>query len=253
QRKLKNGARVLIVENHTLPLIAVDVRFLHGVDTDPKDKPGLAEFVADMVDEGTKTRPAARLAEEIEDLAAHLGAGASLETASVHLNCLSETLPKALDLLADVVQNPAFRTEDVERVRVLKLTSLEQKKANTGALAADQAARILYGPQHPWGQPAGAPRPLVGAEQRGDLGGGRREGGGDRPAAGREVRRMEGPPAAGAEAAAGSAARAPGDLRAGEAGDDAGTGLGRRPDVPGDASGRDADAGREPDAGRTLH
>src|SRR6185503_3987483 len=169
QRKLKNGARVLIVENHTLPLIAVDVRFLHGVDTDPKDKPGLAEFVADMVDEGTKTRPAARLAEEIEDLAAHLGAGASLETATVHLNCLSETLPKALDLLADVVQNPAFRPEDVERVRVLKLTALEQKKANTGALAADQAARILYGPQHPWGQPPGGTPESIGSIKPSDL------------------------------------------------------------------------------------
>jgi insulinase (Peptidase family M16) len=110
QRKLKNGARVLIVENHSVPLVAVDVRFLHGVDADPGDKPGLAEFVADTVDEGTKSRPAAKLAEEIEDLAASLGAGASLETSSVHLNCLTETLPKALDLLADVVQNPAFRT-----------------------------------------------------------------------------------------------------------------------------------------------
>src|SRR5581483_3631979 len=99
--KLRNGARVLIVENHSLPLVAVDVRFLHGVDADPRDKPGLAEFVADAVDEGTKTRPAEKLAEEIEDLAAHLGAGAGLESATVHLNCLTETLPKALELLAD--------------------------------------------------------------------------------------------------------------------------------------------------------
>jgi len=155
QRRLKNGARVLIVENHALPLVAIDIRFLHGVDADPQGKAGLAEFVADTVDEGTKTRPAEKLAEEVEDLAAHLGAGASLESANVHLNCLTETLPKALELMADVVQHPAFRTEDVERVRVLKLTALEQKKANTGALAADQAARILYGKDHPWGQPAG--------------------------------------------------------------------------------------------------
>jgi len=155
QRKLKNGARLLIVENRSLPLVAVDVRFLHGIDGDPKGKAGLAEFVSDMVDEGTKGRSAAKFAEEVEDLAAHLSASTSLETANVHLNCLTETLPKALELMADVVQNPAFRPEDVARVRVLKLTALEQKKANTGALAADQAARILYGPEHPWGQPAG--------------------------------------------------------------------------------------------------
>ena len=169
QRKLKNGARVLIVENHSLPLVAIDVRFLHGVDADPKDKPGLVEFVTDMVDEGTKTRSATKLAEEIEDLAAHLGAGASLETASVHLNCLTETLPDAVELMADVVQHPAFRPEDVERVRVLKLTALEQKKANTAALAADQAARILYGPDHPWGQPAGGTPESVASITAADL------------------------------------------------------------------------------------
>lgn len=155
ERKLKNGARVLVVENHAVPLVAVDVRFLHGVDADPPDRAGLAEFVADTVDEGTRTRPAAKLAEEIEDLAAHLGAGAGLESTSVHLNCLSETLPQALDLLADVVQNPAFRPEDVERVRVLRLTALEQKKASIGSLAGDEAARILFGPAHPWGKPSG--------------------------------------------------------------------------------------------------
>ncbi|HZR09224.1 MAG TPA: insulinase family protein [Myxococcales bacterium] len=169
RRKLRNGARVLIVENHSLPLVAVDVRFLHGVDADPRDKPGLAEFVADAVDEGTKTRPAEKLAEEIEDLAAHLGAGAGLESATVHLNCLTETLPKALELLADVVQNPAFRPEDVERVRILKLTGLEQKKASPGALAADEAAKILYGPAHPWGQPAGGTPQSVSSITRADL------------------------------------------------------------------------------------
>jgi len=109
QRRLKNGARLLIVENRSLPLVAVDVRFLHGIDGDPKGKAGLAEFVSDMVDEGTKGRSAAKFAEEVEDLAAHLSASTSLETANVHLNCLTETLPKALELMADVVQNPAFR------------------------------------------------------------------------------------------------------------------------------------------------
>lgn len=155
QRKLKNGARVLVVENHQIPLVAVGVRFLHGVDADPPDRPGLAEFVADTVDEGTRTRPAEKLAEQIEDLAAHLSTGAGLESATVHLNCLAETLPQALELLADVIQNPAFRKEDVERVRVLKLTQLEQKKASIVALASDEADKLLYGPEHPWGKPSG--------------------------------------------------------------------------------------------------
>ena len=163
QKKLKNGARVLIVENHAVPLVAVDVRFLHGVDVDPPDRPGLAEFVSDTVDEGTQTRTATRLAEQTEDLAAHLGASAGLESTSVHLNCLSDTLPQALDLLADVVQHPAFRTEDVERVRVLRLTALQQKRASIGALAGDAVARLLFGAQHPWGKPSGGTPEAVAA------------------------------------------------------------------------------------------
>ena len=155
EKKLKNGARVLIVENHQIPLVAIDIRFLHGTDTDPPAQAGLSGFVADVVDEGTKTRPAEKLAAEIEDLAASLGANAGQESTSVHLNCLVDTLPKATELLADVVMNPAFRKEDVERVRSLKLTQLEQKKGSVAALANDEVAKVLYGEKHPWGQPAG--------------------------------------------------------------------------------------------------
>ena len=95
-RRLRNGARVLLAENHALPLVAVDVVFLHGTDAEPLDKAGLAEFVADTVDEGTDTRSATQLAEQIEDLAALISAGAGRESATVHLDCLSETLPQAL-------------------------------------------------------------------------------------------------------------------------------------------------------------
>ncbi|HEX4386346.1 MAG TPA: hypothetical protein VH083_25500, partial [Myxococcales bacterium] len=80
ERKLKNGARVLVVTNHSVPLVAIDLRFLHGIDAESHDKPGLATFVADMVDEGTESRPSEKLSIEIEDLAAHISAGAGLET-----------------------------------------------------------------------------------------------------------------------------------------------------------------------------
>jgi zinc protease len=167
ERKLKNGARVLVVTNHSVPLVAIDLRFLHGIDAESHDKPGLATFVADMVDEGTESRPSEKLSIEIEDLAAHISAGAGLETTTAHLNCLVETLPQALDLFADIIQHPAFRNEDVERVRTLRLTSLAQKKASVGALAGDEAARILYGDQHPWGQPSGGtPQSLASITQQ---------------------------------------------------------------------------------------
>ena len=155
ERKLKSGARLLVSENHQLPLVAIDVVIEAGVNAEPLSEPGLAGFVADMLDEGTQARTATKLAEETEDLAAQISASAGFESSRVHLNCLAETLPQAVDLLADIVQNPAFRPEDLERVRGLLLTTLAQKKASPGAVAADEIARQLYGEANPWGQPAG--------------------------------------------------------------------------------------------------
>jgi len=153
ERKLKNGARVLLVPNHSAPLVAVEVRILHGVDAVPIAKAGLAEMVADAAIEGTRRRTADLVASDIEDIGAHLTSNAGNESTSVHLNVLREKLPKGLDILGDVVSEPSFKSEDVERVRTLRLARLAQKQASIGQLAADEARRLVYGPKHPLGQP----------------------------------------------------------------------------------------------------
>ena len=169
QRKLKNGTRVLVATNHATPLVAVDVRFLHGTDTNPAGKPGLAEFAVDAAQEATRKRPARKLARDIEDLAARLATGTAQESSWVRLNCLTETLPKALELLGEVVVQPAFAAADVERIRALRLAALEQKKATIALLARDEANRILYGAAHPWGQPEGGTTESVQAITTKDL------------------------------------------------------------------------------------
>jgi zinc protease len=155
QRKLRDGAQVLVVENHSVPLVAVDVVIQSGADREPLDRRGLSGFVADMLTEGTKTRSSLDLAIARERLAAQLYASSGPDTSTVHLNALRETLPDALALLADVVQNPAFKKDDVERVRGLRLTDLAAKKGNPGALARDVFNRLLWGDKNPWGLPSG--------------------------------------------------------------------------------------------------
>jgi zinc protease len=155
ERRLKNGAQVLVVENHALPLVAVDVVVQSGADREPLDRRGLAGFVASMLLEGTRTRTALDIEVARERLAAQLSTGSGSETTTVHLNALRDTLPDALALLADVVQNPSFKAEDVERVRGILLTDLTAKKGNAGALARDAFAKALWGDQNPWGLPSG--------------------------------------------------------------------------------------------------
>ncbi|MFL5263033.1 MAG: M16 family metallopeptidase [Anaeromyxobacteraceae bacterium] len=169
ERTLPNGLRLLVVENHAVPVTAVEVLVRAGVDAVPPRQAGLAELTAAMLTEGTRTRSATRIAEEVEDLAAHLHASAGLEGTRVHLNALTETLPAALTLLADVVVEPAFRPEDLERVRAEHLTELTLKRGRPQALARDELARVVYGARHPWGQPSGGTPETVRALRPADL------------------------------------------------------------------------------------
>jgi zinc protease len=167
--KLKNGARLLVVENHAVPMVAVEIVILAGINADPVDRPGLAGFVAAMMQEGTKKRSAIELTIARERLGAQLSVSSGLESTVLHLNALKETLPDALALLADVLLNPAWRAEDLERTRGLALTGLAQKKGSPGALARDEFNHLVWGGKNPWGQPAGGTPKSLKAITRKDL------------------------------------------------------------------------------------
>jgi len=158
-----------VVENHAVPLVAVEIVLQSGVDREPLDRRGLSGFVAQMLLEGTKTRSSLELDIARERLAAQLSAYGGLETTTVHLNALKDTLPEALALMSDVLQNPAFKGEDIERVRGLLLTGLAAKKGNPGALTRDDFAKMIWGDKNPWGLPSGGTPATVKAITAGDL------------------------------------------------------------------------------------
>src|SRR5260370_29140888 len=127
QRKLKNGIPGLIVENHQLPIVAVDLVIKTGHDGDPIAKAGLSDLVAAMLTEGTRTRSASDFAEAVDNIAASLNAQAVQSATRVHLNCLSDTLPEAIDLPPDAAQHPAFRPPEFQRVRGIHVATIMQK------------------------------------------------------------------------------------------------------------------------------
>ncbi len=169
EKKLKNGARLLVVENHAVPLVAIDIAIPAGADVVPLDKTGLDDFTATMLDEGTLKHGSLELAAAIDDLALNLSSTAGPETMHLTINSLSETLPQALDLMAEVLMQPAFRPEDVERVRDQLLTALLQKYASPPAVASDQLVRMFYGAKHPLGQPNGGTPETIKAITTADL------------------------------------------------------------------------------------
>ncbi len=167
--RLKNGLRVILAESHKLPLVGVEMVVRTGNGANPLDKAGLADLVADMLDEGTATRNATQIAEEIAQLGATLMTNATWDASSLSVSALSENIDRALDLWADVLLQPAFFVEDLARVRENLLSTLARRKDSPPLLAGLTFARVLYGERHPYGWPASGTEESVRRLTRSDV------------------------------------------------------------------------------------
>jgi zinc protease len=151
-RQLPNGLKLMIVEQHELPLADFVLVVGGGGGTmDPASKGGVANLTSSMLTEGTGSRSALEIADQIAYLGIGLGASSNWDAAIVNLHTPMAQLDSALALFADVVLHPAFRSEDFERVRKNRLTSLVQLKDRPTAIADQAYAAILYGASHPYG------------------------------------------------------------------------------------------------------
>ena len=115
--KLPNGMDVLVVERHDLPKATVTLVTRAGSIADPTGKPGVANLTMTTIDLGTRTRKALEIEDALGALGTTLGGGAGRETAAINFEVLSRNLPAALDIVADIAQNPTFPEEEVSRER----------------------------------------------------------------------------------------------------------------------------------------
>ena len=150
-RQLPNGLKLMIVEQHELPLADFVLVIGGGGTLDPASKGGVANLTSSMLMEGTTSRSSLEIADQTAYLGIGLNAGSSWDAATINLHTPTAQLDSALALFSDVALHPAFRTEDFERVRKNRLTSLVQLKDRPTAIADQAYAAILYGSSHPYG------------------------------------------------------------------------------------------------------
>jgi predicted Zn-dependent peptidase len=151
--KLKNGLDVFLVEFHDLPLIDFNLMIKTGGAANPAERAGLADLTANMLDEGTKTRTALGIADEVAVLGANLSTGSTWDASNVSMSTLSRNLDPALAVFADVVQNPTFDEKEFARVRDNLLTAISRRKDSPPTVANLAFTRLLYGAKHPFGWP----------------------------------------------------------------------------------------------------
>ena len=167
--KLENGMEVFVVERPDLPKVAVQFVTRAGSVADSGAKAGLANLTTRVMRRGTKTRNALQIDETLGNLGTGLGWGASRENAGFSMEVLKRNLTPALGVMADVTLNPSFPAEEFDREKKLTLDGLAQAANNPNAVANRVAFMLTFGPDHPYGRPAGGLPGTVQAVTREDV------------------------------------------------------------------------------------
>lgn len=150
--QLANGIPVALARRTAVPKLIVSLSFDAGYAADALDTPGTQAMMLAMLDEGTAKRDATQIAEAQERLGAAITTGGSIDRSSINLSALSANLGPSLELMADVVRQPAFAEGEVARVKDQQLAELAQTLSTPRALASRELTKLLYG-NHPYGQP----------------------------------------------------------------------------------------------------
>ncbi|MEE9362536.1 MAG: pitrilysin family protein [Cellulophaga sp.] len=145
--ELKNGLQVLVVENHKLPRVSVQLR----IDNPPVlegDKAGLSSLAASLLGNGSKTISKDDFIEEVDFLGARINFGSQ----SAYASSLSKYFPRILELMADAGINPNFMQEEFEKEKQKLITGLKTEEKSVASIANRAQNALAYGKNHPYGE-----------------------------------------------------------------------------------------------------
>jgi len=147
--RLANGLAVYVIENHEVPIVTTQLVIRCGT----MDDPYLAEFTAQMLGEGTRSRSKARLDEAIEFVGGTLGASTGTHVTTVFARSLDIDLKLAVLLMADEVLNPVFPSAALDKLKQRSKTGLRISRSSPDALADTLFGMSVFPEGHPYGRP----------------------------------------------------------------------------------------------------
>ncbi|MCB9777035.1 MAG: insulinase family protein [Alphaproteobacteria bacterium] len=142
---LSNGLRVVLVENHEVPLVWVQVGLRAGAWTDPHDQPGLASVTMDMLNEGAAGKTAAQLSNAQRKLGSTVGSSAGLDSATVSASGLREKLPETLDLMVDVLRHPDFPADEWSLMQKKRIQTLKANREDPRSIGDRVWEKLGFG------------------------------------------------------------------------------------------------------------
>jgi zinc protease len=169
KQKLSNGLNVWFVRHSELPIVSMNMIFNTGGTADSQNRAGLASMTASLLDDGTKTRSAVEIANQLQSIGANLGTGSGWDSANVTIQTLTRNFDKALDIYSDVILNPVFPAEEIETLRNRTLVTFRQRRDNPNAIANIVYDQLLYGREHPYGKSLGGSETTVKAITKAEI------------------------------------------------------------------------------------
>ncbi|HAK55397.1 MAG: pitrilysin family protein [Vicinamibacterales bacterium] len=151
-RMLDNGMRVIAVLHHEQPVVSVRLLVGAGMVHEPPEKAGLANLLGALLDQGTAARSAQEIAETIDMIGGGLGVGAGSDLTFVNAVVMSDSFELVMGLLSEVIRQPAFAPEEIERQRQQMLSGLQVSMQDPDYVAGVVFERLVYG-DHPYGRP----------------------------------------------------------------------------------------------------
>jgi len=168
EKILKNGLKIIVVEFHEVPVVALRLQCKAGSFYDPPGKAGLTQFMTGLLTQGTESLSATQIAEKIDFVGGSLGASSGWDASNVESSVLQKHLNLAVDLMRDVALHPAFAEDEIERLRQQTLSSIKNAKDQPENLADEEFDKWLFG-DFPYAQPIGGTEASVSSFTRDDI------------------------------------------------------------------------------------
>ena len=144
---MDNGLKVIVVENHKLPRVSYSLSLMNNQISE-KDKAGMVSFMGQMLEAGTTNRDKAQLDKDKD----FIGANVSAFGSGMFGSSLTKHQDKLLDIMSDMLFNPAFPKAEFDKVLKQNLSGIESSKTDPNSMAGNVAAVVNFGTDHPYGE-----------------------------------------------------------------------------------------------------
>jgi zinc protease len=166
--KSPGGITALLVENYTVPLIAVSMAFTGGATQEASDKEGLANILSSLLDEGAGDIKSQEFQLKLDELGVELGFSAGYDSFTGRLKTLRSTRTEAFDMLRLALTKPRFDSEPIERMRAAQLSVLQNSLKKPSVIAGKAWRKSVFG-DHPYARSVGGTIKSIKAINRKDI------------------------------------------------------------------------------------